>query len=87
MLRRNECGTNEFYEFLKLLKQPNDKRNANAVEISEEMFVRAVKGSKKWGSSSVFSGRTHAVYEFSILSERMLSVLVMVCNMMLTQKH
>ena len=59
----SECDTDELYAFLKLLKQPKDRRNANVVEVSEEMFVRAVKGSKKNSALSVFSGRRYAVYE------------------------
>ena len=60
-LRRNEYNADELHEFLKLLKQPNDRRNENVVEVSEEMFMRVVKGSKKRSASSVFSGRIHAV--------------------------
>ena len=81
-LRRNECDANELCEFLKLLKQPNYRRNANVVEISEDMFVRAAKGSKKRSASSVFSGQTCALHKCSILSERMLCALVMFHNMM-----
>ena len=57
----------------------------NYVEVSEDIFVRAVKGSKKNSASSVFSGRTHAVYKCSISSGRMLRVLVMFYNMILIQ--
>ena len=86
ILRRNECDANGLCGFLKLIKQPKYRRNANVVEMSEEKFVRAAKGSKKRRASSVFSGRAHAAYECSILSKIMLSVLVMFHNMALMQK-
>ena len=38
-LRRSECDTDELHAFLKLLTQPKDRRNANDVEVSEDMFV------------------------------------------------
>ena len=64
-LRRSECDTDELHAFLKLLKQPKDRRNANVVEVNEDVLVRVVKCSKKNSTSSVFSDRTHDVYECS----------------------
>ena len=84
-LRRNEYDANELCEFLKLLKQTKDSRNEDLAKISEELFLRVVKCSKKRSASSVISGRTYAACKYSALSKRMLRILVMFCNMILMQ--
>ena len=74
-----------FFEFLKLLKNPEGLINSNPNQISEEMFALAVKRSKKQSPSSMFSGRRCAVYECAMLHERILNILLLFCNVIL--KH
>ena len=71
--------------FLKLLKKPRGIMNSYPDYISKEMFVAAVKKSKKQSTSSIFSGCTYAVYKCAILHDRMRIILLLFYNMILKQ--
>ena len=45
----------EIFEFLKLLKRPEEYSNEGPSEISEEIFINVIKRSKKHSTLSVFS--------------------------------
>jgi len=71
-LSRYKCDDEDIYVFLKLLKKPQNIMNSYPNQITEEIFVAAVKRSKKQSASSIFSGRTYTVYKCVILNERIL---------------
>ena len=68
ILRRSECDDPDLYEFLKLLKKPHGIMNSCPNPINKQMFVNAVKQSKKRSMLSIFSGRIYAVYKCAILN-------------------
>ena len=86
-IRKNECDSKEMYEFLKILRKPNEGLEKRPDKISEGMFVKAVKASKKQSASSIFSRRTYAVYKCAILHKKMLAILLLFYNMILAQRY
>ena len=73
------------YEFLKILRKPNEGLEKRPDKISEGMFVKAVKASKKQSASSIFSNWNYAIYKCILGSKRMNIILINYYN--LTIKH
>jgi hypothetical protein len=65
---REECDSDEVYEFLKLLQNPA-LTDRHFEPITKEEWTKVVKAAKKTSTSSIYSKCTYAVYRCALENE------------------
>ena len=84
-LTPEDCDNEEVFEFLSLLKNPQQNNKPPYEPITEDKWIEEVKRSKKASVSSIFSRRTYSVYKCAIGCARMTTILVWFYNVLLKQ--
>ena len=85
-LRKEECGDERVFEFIKLLKVPIGFRQ-HYKEILITDWEKVVKRSKKQSTSSIFSKHTYATYKCTLGCERMTEILVTYYNILIEKGY
>jgi len=87
-LEREQCSSEEVWEFLRLLKTPTrQQERIRSDKITKEEWIEKVKKAKKTSASSIFSQRTYAIYKCALESERMSENLIKFYNIIITKGY
>ena len=82
-----DCDSSNIYQFLSLLKQPEEMRERDHFQsITSEEWTTVVLRVKKRSASSIYSLRNYAIYKCTLSSTRMTNVLVAYYNLIIQRQ-